>query len=119
MNIQEGECNMAKIILGIEDIELGYLSARGGKYIFYANGDEVVRARREYELDMLLFDLNDRGMTIFDTIPYPFSKFMAGTGRADLIKKAGIKESDDDFIRLYKLAGLKLMRQNFSIAQAD
>ena len=110
---------MSSIVLNIEDIELGYLITRDGKYVFCANGDEVVRAKREYELDMLLFDLNERGMTTFDTIPYPFSTFMAGTSRGDLVKQAGIKDSDTDFIRLYKLAGLKLMRQNFSIAQAD
>ena len=107
------------ISLNIEDIELGYLMERNGKYVFCANVKEVERARKEYPLDMILFDLNEGGMTVYDTIPYPFSNFMSGTHREDLMIKAGIKSTDSDFVRLYKLAGLKLIRQNFDIHQAD
>lgn len=110
---------MSKISLNIEDIELGYLIERSNKYVFCANVKEVERARKEYPLDMILFDLNEGGMTVYDTIPYPFSTFMSGTYRPDLMKDAGIKDTDRDFIRLYKLAGLKLIRQNFNIHIAD
>ena len=110
---------MAKISLCIEDIELGYLMERNGKYAFYANGDEVNRAKREYPLEMILFNLNDKGMKAYDKIPYPFSTFVNGAYREDLMIKAGIDSGDSDFARLYKLASLKIMRQNFEIHIAD
>ena len=110
---------MAKISLCIEDIELGYLMERNGKYVFYANGDEVLRAKKEYPLDMVLFKLNDKGMKSFDNIPYPFSTFVSGTYREDIMRKANIETTDSDFVRLYKVANLKIMRQNFDIHVAD
>lgn len=110
---------MAKISLCIEDIELGYLMERNGRYVFYANGDEVVRAKKEYPLDMLLFKLNEKGMVAYDIMPYPFSTFLSGTFREDLMVKAGINQTDRDFVRLYKLAKLKIVRQNFDIHVAD
>ncbi|MGN0961697.1 MAG: hypothetical protein ACI4PF_05845 [Christensenellales bacterium] len=110
---------MAKISLNIEDIELGYLLERGGKYLFCANEDEVNRAREEYPLDMVLFKLNSSGMVIYDRIPYPFNTFLSGTHREDLMSKAGINPDDSDYDRLYKLAGLNMVRENFEIHIAD
>lgn len=109
---------MSRISLNIEDIELGYLIERGNKYVFCANGNEVNRAKVEYPIDMILFNLNATGMQVYDDIPYPFTTFVSGTYRSDLMEKAGINQNDSDFVRLYKLAGLTMMRENFEIHQA-
>ena len=106
---------MTKISLNIENIELGYLLERDGKYIFCANEDEINRARKEYPLDMMLFKLNANGMKIYDTIPHPFNTFLSGTYREDLMTKAGINPEDSDYDRLCKLANLKMVRENFEI----
>lgn len=110
---------MAKISLNIEDIELGYLLERGGQYLFCANGDEVNRAYKKFPLDMLLFKLNSKGMQVYDTIPYPFSAFLPGTHREDLMIKAGIRSDDSDYDRLFKLANLRMIRENFEIHIVD
>lgn len=106
---------MANLILGIEDIELGYLMKKGDKYLFCANGNEVNRAKLEYPIDMLMFDLNATGMKVYESIPYPFSSFLDSTHRGDLMESCGIEESDDDFTRLCKLSTLNIMRENFDI----
>lgn len=106
---------MAKLILSIEDIELGYLMKKGDSYIFCANGNEVERARNVYPLDMMLFNLNSTGMSVYNQIPYPFSTWIDSTYRGDISSSAGIDEGDDDFVRLCKLATLPLMRENFEI----
>ena len=108
-----------KIVLSIEDIELGYLAEHNEKYLFCANGDEILRAQKEYPLDMLLFKLNSKGMEVYENIPYPFNTFLAGVNRSDIIKKTEIEENDTDFVKLYKLAGLEIMRENFDIHRAD
>lgn len=108
-----------KVVLGIEDIELGYLSEHNGKYMFCANGEEVERALKEYSLDMMLFKLNNSGIKVFDKIPYPFDTFLAGSSRPDIMKKSGISKDDSDFVKLYKIAGLNLVRENFDIHRVD
>lgn len=110
---------MPKISLNIEHIELGYLSERGGKYIFSANGDEVNRARKEFPIDMMLFNLNATGMQVFDDIPYPFNSFLSGVNREDIMQKAGINVEDNDFVKLYKLSKLIIVRENFEIHNID
>lgn len=110
---------MSKIALTIEEIELGYLSEHNGKYLFCANGNEVDRARTKYPLDMMLFNLNATGMSVYDAIPYPFNTFLAGTNRPDLMEKAGIADMDTDFVKLYKLSALNLVRENFEIHKVD
>lgn len=110
---------MAKISLNIEDIELGYLLKRDGKYLFCANGDEVNIAYKRFPLDMLLFKLNSKGMQVYESIPYPFSAFLPGSFREDLMTKAGIKNDDSDYDRLYKLATLRMIRENFEIHTDD
>lgn len=106
---------MAKIILSIEDIEIGYLLQRGEKYLFCANQDGIVRAKDEFPIEMALFKLNESGMIVYDSIPFPFNTFLSGAYREDLMKKAGIVDEDDDFQRLAKLSKLTLMRENFDI----
>lgn len=88
---------------------------KGDKYLFCANGDEVNRAKRKYPIDMMLFTLNPTGMSVYEDIPYPFSSFIDGTYRPDIIRSAGIGDSDDNFTRLCKLATIPLMRENFEI----
>lgn len=109
---------MEKIVLCIEDIILGYLVESGDDYAFYSNADGIARAKYEYPLDMMLFRLKERGVSEYDNIPYPFSSFMSGTYREDLMIKANIHPSDSDFVRLFKLAGLKMTQQNFQIYRA-
>ena len=109
---------MKNIILCIKDICLGYLTEDCGRYVFYSQAEGIAKAKYEYPLEMMLFRLNASGVCKYETIPYPFSSFMAGTYREDLMLKAGINPLDSEFVRLYKLAGLRMTHQNFQIYRA-
>ena len=68
---------------------------------------------------MMLFKLNDKGMAVYDQVPYPFTTFLSGADRNDIASKAGIEKDDSDFVKLYKIAGLNMVRENFEIHIAD
>lgn len=110
---------MKRIALTINELELGYLSDYNGKYMFNANSEIINKAKEQYPIDMLLFSLNTTGMETYNELPYPFTQFMSGVVRADIINKAKILDEDTDFMKLFKLAGLKLMRENFEIHQVN
>ncbi|MBQ7351523.1 MAG: hypothetical protein IJW59_01460 [Clostridia bacterium] len=106
---------MNKVLLTIEDLDLGYLEKKGDKFVFFANPAGIRQAREQYPYDMKLFMLSEVGMTQFDDIPYPYSEYINYCDRTDIASKAKISEEDSDFDKLYKVAGLEMERVHFSI----
>lgn len=100
------------------DCLLGTLMAGKDKFYFTANADGIVVAKKFYPIEMLLFTLNVSDVAEYDTIPSPFSSYLNATDRRDLVAQANISAEDNDFIKLYKLAGLKLQPAPFTIKQA-
>lgn len=107
-----------KIALVLDGLELGYLEERNSKYLFMANSSIIQKLRDDNNAIMKLFNLNDGGVSIFEDIPFPYNSFLMYGKRLDIKGKAGILDSDSDFQKLYKLAFLKMVTENFEIRQA-
>lgn len=105
-----------KIVLNIQNIELGYLTYENDKYKFFANSKSFEKAHNLYPIIKNL-DLNSSGIGIYDKIPFPISNYISGTSREDIVALAKIKKSDSTFEKLYKLAGLDYMHELFWISQ--
>lgn len=108
---------MIGLMLSIECFDLGYLKRIGNKYAFVSNASEIKNAKQSYPFDMKLFKLCDSGAMSFDNIPYPFSEYLSCCDRPDIKDKAGIVDTDDEFEKLYKIAGLEIERVHFTIKQ--
>lgn len=108
---------MVGLMLSIEEFDLGYLKRMGNKYTFFANASAIRDAKKAYPFDMKLFKLCESGAIQLDSIPYPYTEYITCCRRQDIKDKAGISDSDDDFDKLYKVAGLEMERVHFSIKQ--
>ena len=109
---------MNNISIYIGECWLGTLIRGENKYLFRANSEGIVLARRYHPIEMLLFVLNDNGEGKYDNIPGPFADYLGALDRRDLVEQAHIEDGDDDYLRLYKLAGLTLKPAPFTIKQA-
>ena len=106
---------MEKIYLCLKEYTLGYLTKGDNCYIFFADSDGTSKAKNDYPVIMKFFKLNTRGMKEYKDIPYHYSDYLQCLQREDLINKANISPSDDDFAKIKKLAKLKLNAINFTI----
>jgi len=61
--------------------------------------------------------LNTSGIGVYTQIPYPFSNSLSALTREDIDELAKIKESDNLFEKLYKLAGLDYEHELFWFKQ--
>jgi hypothetical protein len=104
-------------MLSIEDCDLGYLKRVEGKYSFFANASGIKSAKEKYPYDMKLFNLCEAGAVLLDEIPYPYTEYLSCCDRLDIKNKAKILDSDDNFEKLYKIAGLEIERVHFTIKQ--
>jgi len=108
---------MDKVVLKIKEIELGFLVKEQSDFIFIANESNIKLAYKKYPLLMRMFTLNEKGKKDYKFLPYPFSLVRDSFLRSDIIIKADLKEDDDDFVKLFKVAGLDLEIPNFIICQ--
>ena len=108
---------MNRVYLSLNNNDLGYLMSSNNKYKFVAFEDVIAMAIKQTPLAMMMFKLNKTGTKTYESIPAPFSRFLIGRNRKDLIEKANLSEQDSQFEALYKLAGLDMMEINFKIHQ--
>lgn len=108
---------MKKVFLSIGDITLGYLCEKNEGYMFHASSDSIKEATKNYPIKMKFFTLNKSGINEYPKIPNHFIQYLENVDRIDIVEKAGIVDGDSDFIKLYKVAGLKCQPINFKISQ--
>ena len=106
---------MKKIYLAFKSTTLGYLCREEQGFRFYANEQSIRKIAQKNPILMRTFSLNISGNELYMNIPNLFSQFIPSKERVDLIKKAEIIETDDEFEKLYKIAGLNLVAINFKI----
>ncbi len=106
-----------KIALYIKELTLGYLEYNNN-YYFTADESNIQVAFKKYPIDMMLFSLNKAQTKEYKYVPQNFLQYLEATAREDLRLKADIKDEDSEFVKLYKLAGLKICPENFGIRQA-
>ena len=108
---------MGKIGLYLQEFYLGQLFMSGDEYIFEPNLNDILLAKSKFPLAMKCFDLDSEKSKQSSDLPQIFLNFNNYTYRQDIIEKTGILESDDMFVRLYKLASLEMMTGNFILKQ--
>lgn len=107
---------MKKIYISFEDLELGCLFKINNEIMFSADEQAIQKMEENNPIATTFFKLNKQGQQKYQIIPEPFSFFLSNT-RKDIIEKANIQEEDDEFEKLFKIAGLNLMPQIFRIYQ--
>ena len=108
---------MEKIYLRFKSTTLGYLCRDEMGFRFFADETRIKRVQKRYPILMKMYTLNVSGAEIYARLPNLFANFIPSKERTDIITKAGIVDSDDDFEKLYKLAGLNLVNINFKICR--
>ncbi len=98
---------LMKLVLKFKDIKLGTLLKKN-KYIYEPDIIGLKLFEKKYPYQYKFFQLKNIDNTEFDEIPYQFNDFLQGVNRIDIIKKAGIENSDDSFVKLCKIAKLNL-----------
>lgn len=88
------------IFLFWEDINLGSLSFVDNRYVFIKN-DENFRLAEANGCPLYLLGIDAK---IMDDLPVIFWEHEISSHREDLVKKYDIRDSDNRFERLYKLA---------------
>ena len=106
---------MEKVFLSYKSIKLGFLCRDEHGFCFVANETAIKKLQQKNPILMKTFSLNLSGAEIYSNLPCLFSQFIPSKERVDLLNKAGIIEGDDDFAKIYKLAGLNLININFKI----
>lgn len=104
--------------LMIDETELGLIKFIAGQYWYFANKENIQKALVEHPVEMKFYDLPTEGMVSSKDAFEILHEFKHALSRNDLNKLAGIKESDSEFVKLHKLAGLDFtFNQVFSIKQ--
>ena len=106
---------MKKVFLSFKSTTLGYLCKDKMGFCFYADETKIKKVQKKYPILMKMYTLNVSGAEIYARLPNLFANFLPSKERVDLITKAGIIDSEDEFEKLYKLAGLKIININFKI----
>ena len=107
---------MNKVYLNFKEFELGFLCQQDNKYIWVPNAKKIKQCFSKYSGGIDLFFLSFVDETVYSEIPYHFSEFLERAERNDLKKAANIKKEDCDFVKLYKMATLKYLNQDFYIS---
>lgn len=108
---------MEKVYLRLNENVLGYLRESENGYIFHADKEGIDNATKISPIKMKFFTLNRSGIKEYSQIPNHFIQYLDNWDREDIMEKAGIVESDSDFVKLYKIAGTNLQPINFAIMQ--
>ena len=108
---------MKKIYLSLNSVDLGYLIQTTSGFKFIENEHAITNLKQDDLLTFQLFNIQTLSKQAFTEIPKIYQKFLPSKERKDLIKKANILETDSNFDKLYKLAGLNVMAINFKIHQ--
>ena len=108
---------MRKIYLSYKSVKLGYLCKEEKWFRFYADEENIKKLKKKCPILMKTYTLNVSGAEIYARMPDLFSKFIPSNERVDLLNKAGVVDGDDDFEKLYKLAGLNMVSINFKISK--
>ena len=110
-------CDVDKVYISLNGLDLGYLTETNQGFEFVAYENNIELAEKENLIVMNMFKVNKCGKKTYSAIPEPFSRFIVSEARHDLIEKANIKIEDNQFARLFKLAGLNMVQINFKIHQ--
>ena len=108
-----------KIFIEFNKTSLGFLTKTEEGFDFVAFANEIEKLETENSIVFKMFNLNKKGTKSYSHIPSFFRKFLPSKERMDLMKKANIKETDSEFDKLFKLAGLNSMAINFKLRQGE
>lgn len=108
---------MKKVFISFDEIDLGYLIETEKSYMFVANEQGILNAQEKNPIAMSLFKLNKTGKQNYEAMPHMFSQFIVTDSRKDICDKAKINTDDSQFEKLFKIAGLNIMKINFKIHQ--
>ena len=103
-----------------KECELGTLTfdEKTREYVYNSNLEGEKKAKAKF-LAMEFYSLSNsvdrRQKFIFDE----FDEFRRAISRSDLTQMANIKQEDDVFVRLEKLATLELMKDGFNIRYSE
>ena len=92
---------MNKIILKLYEFEIASIIDEDDLTVI-DNKENIIKAKQAYPLNMREYR---KGLSGF---VYPIENYFNAVNRSDIIKEAGIKESDSIFTKLYKVAGLEI-----------
>ena len=96
---------MKKIILMLYNIELAEIIDKNGLTVVDYK-ENVDKAKKEYPFNMREYKLGLSGYY------YPIDNYFNAINRGDIIKEAGITQTDSVFEKLYKVAGLSIQPIN-------
>ena len=106
---------MTKVYLNFNEFELGFLTESNGVFVWTPNIDQIKQFSTVYDGAADFFLLDKYSQNTYPMIPYHFNEFLEYTERADIVKKAQIKQTDSNFEKLCKLAKLEYLNQQFVI----
>lgn len=107
---------MNKVYLHFKEFELGYLIQSERGYVWVPNCEKINKCFSRYDGAVDVFMLDLKNETIHRQIPYHFYEYLESTERSDIMKKANINSNDSDFTKLYKVAALKFLNNDFYIS---
>lgn len=106
---------MTKIYLNFNEFELGFLTEENGKFVWTPSADQIKQFMVVYDGAADLFLLDKTQPKAYSMVPYHYNEFLEASERDDLAKLAKINPSDSDFLKLYKMATLDYLDQQFVI----
>ena len=105
---------MKKVYLYFQKYELGSLSEKDSQYLWTQNPD-IIKEYNEKVFFAFLYKLNENEPTLYDYMPRHFREFVDASKREDLKQNAKIEEGDSDFEKLYKMATLSYLENDYYI----
>ena len=106
-----------KVELYYQTCHLGTLTRQDNMYVYNSDiaGENAFKTSNPlYFVYKLFGSVNKKSDKLFKE----FVDFVNSSYRSDFVELGGIKESDDTFTRLYKVAGVELVTTGFYIKQA-
>ncbi len=97
-----------------KDFSMGFLAEHENGYAWVPNDDVLAMMKQRHPLTLELF-LLPHEPCLFRNVPSHFDEYLEASNRADLKEKAGIKNSDSDFERLFKMGFLEYFSEDFVI----
>lgn len=108
------------IALCFKNYVLGTLSydLKNGEFVYDSNIDQERGAEQEFIISDSYLLFNSKGFRSKTIFP-EFSDFLDAVSRQDIIKKVGIFEEDNLFVKLEKISGLNFDNSGFYIKKIN
>lgn len=106
---------MKQIYLYSQEINLGFLTQENDVYVWVPDTKNIALFENLNPATEDLLFMERKEPVVYEKMPFHYAEFLPACSREDLVQKAGIKASDSDFEKLYKLAKLDFSNQDFYI----